>query len=589
MNKLKYLLLVALLPLCFGCEDFLDINKDPDSSTSSVPEQMLPVVVFYAAQQNYDHAEYGVYLSQCLTTGGRSQTGAYAYKSGWDFPSMNRHPQWRRHFFDLGANINELIKLAEAEQSLNYVLIARSIRLASTLITTDAFGEMPRSEMYQSVSPKYDSQEEIYEWMMTEADELIGLYDNPEWTQKETNKKIDVKQDRIFAGDLVKWKHYTQAIKARLLLRKLPNWDNTTASCDAIIAAVDAALSAGWEEPRYNYPGGSGEMNCPWGSTRPIINGWESRSNLLNEAIPSQYFMKDMLGLYKDDGKDKEAGVNDPKSVWKAEDPRLLAMMAMRTGPDGTTKYRSLENNIGMDVSYKAIHYPDLYAPTNPLTQNTGYVPLITEEELLLIKAEALYWKHDKVSALASMKEAVEKSMGRYDVDHLLPQYKGNPPTLYTYSGQYLRQIYMGTYTKAGDITQAGAAKTERQNKNDKLLADGKYFPTADKLTIGHIMRQKYVCMYLQPEQWTDMRRYKYSNNTNKILYDGCTVYPTLRRPYNLYEPYWMPEISGANQQWVQRLNADPETEEKYNRPELERLGAYKNPEWLKKRMIWAQ
>ena len=60
MNKLKYLLLVALLPLCFGCEDFLDINKDPDSSTSSVPEQMLPVVVFYAAQQNYDHAEYGV-------------------------------------------------------------------------------------------------------------------------------------------------------------------------------------------------------------------------------------------------------------------------------------------------------------------------------------------------------------------------------------------------------------------------------------------------------------------------------------------------------------------------------------------------
>jgi hypothetical protein len=50
-----------------------------------------------------------------------------------------------------------------------------------------------------------------------------------------------------------------------------------------------------------------------------------------------------------------------------------------------------------------------------------------------------------------------------------------------------------------------------------------------------------------------------------------------------------MPEITGTDQQWVQRLNADPETEEKYNRPELERLGAYKNPEWLKKRMIWAQ
>ena len=35
-------------------------------------------------------------------------------------------------------------------------------------------------------------------------------------------------------------------------------------------------------------------------------------------------------------------------------------------------------------------------------------------------------------------------------------------------------------------------------------------------------MRQKYVCMYLQPEQWTDVR-YKY-NNTNQILYDGTIV-----------------------------------------------------------------
>lgn len=578
MNKLKYLFLVALLPLCFGCEDFLDVNKDPDSSTSSTVDQMLPVVVFYTAQQNYDHAEYGVYLSQCLTTGGRSQTGAYAYKSGWDFPSMNRHPQWRRHFFDLGANLTELIKLAEKIESPNYILIARTIRLASTLITTDAFGEMPLSEVYKSVSPKYDSQEEIYQWMMAEADELIALYDNPEWTEKPTNKKITAKQDRIFAGDLVKWKHYTQAVKARLLLRKLPNWDNTPASCNAIIAAVDAALGAGWEEPRYYYPGGSGEKNCPWGNTRPIINGWESRANLLNEAVPSQFFMKEMLGLY-----DKNTpGSNEQKCLWKAEDPRLYAMMAMRKGPEGDddAKYRYLENNIGMGVSYKVTHYPDLYATTNPLTQNTGYVPLITEEELLLIKAEALYWKNDKAAALEAMKQAVEKSMERYGVDTL--NFDGK-----THNGVFYHQIYTGTYTIEGDTTRTSPQnKALRKSKSEELVV--KYFPTADKLTIGHIMRQKYVCMYLQPEQWTDVRRYKYSNNINQILYDGTIVYPKLRRPYNLYEPYWMTAEAVAKQQWVQRLNADPETEEKYNRPELERLGAYKNPEWLKKPMIWA-
>ena len=40
---------------------------------------------------------------------------------------------------------------------------------------------------------------------------------------------------------------------------------------------------------------------------------------------------------------------------------------------------------------------------------------------------------------------------------------------------------------------------------------------------------------------------------------------------------------------WVQRLNYDPETEEKYNRAELERLGAYRNHLWLREPMIWAE
>jgi len=89
------------------------VNTSRDTPTSIPADQTLPLVVFYASQICYDHAEYGVYLSQALTTGGRSQTGAYAYKSGWEFLSMNRHPQWRRHFYDIGVNVNGMINAAE--------------------------------------------------------------------------------------------------------------------------------------------------------------------------------------------------------------------------------------------------------------------------------------------------------------------------------------------------------------------------------------------------------------------------------------------------------------------------------------------
>ena len=43
--------------------------------------------------------------------------------------------------------------------------------------------------------------------------------------------------------------------------------------------------------------------------------------------------------------------------------------------------------------------------------------------------------------------------------------------------------------------------------------------------TIAHIMQQKYVAMYLQPEQWCDVRRYNYSSSLNGIQYDGVYVY----------------------------------------------------------------
>jgi len=536
--KKNYIIILPLLILIFvGCSDFLDVNKNPDKSVFVTPEQELPVIVFYAAQLNYDHAEYGNYLTQTFTTGGRSQTGVYAYKSGWEFLSMNRHPQWRRHYYDLGVNINEMIKGAEAEKSYNYILIGRTIRLMSTLFTTDAFGDMPLSQAYTSVAPKYDTQEQVYDWMIKEANDLLTLYDDPAWIQATTNKTITKKMDRIYSGDLSKWKLFTAGLKARILLRKLPNWDNTPTSCQAIIDAVNEALTADWVEPNYNYDGGSGEKNCPWGAAQPAINAWESRKNEMDKSIPTKFLCKDMMGVY-----DKPNAL----TIGYSEDPRMEKIMTARVGPtnDPSNKFRYLESNIGMGVSYKEVNYPDLY--TSVFTKNTGYVSLMLTEELMMIKAEALYWQNKKTESLDQMIAAVDINLLRH------------------------------------------AAKI---NYVTKFKAMAKYFPTVNNFNIGHIMRHKYICMYLQPEQWNDMRRYNYSNSTNGFTYDGTIIYPALKRPYNLYEPYWTTEKNPdgtIKEVWIQRLNYDPETEEKYNKSELERLGAFRNADWLKKPMIWA-
>ena len=420
--------------------------------------------------------------------------------------------------------------------------------------------------------------------MFQEAEELLKLYKDPEWVKCPTNLLISDKMDRIYGGDMAKWELFCKAIRARLWLRKLPNWDNTVANCNQIINMVDEVLNdANWQEPRYYYPGGVTESNCPWGPFAPKINSWESRDNRLASSIPTTFFLHGILGSI-DGGYDNTRGY--------ALDPRAARIMEPRNQAAGMLH---LESNIGMDINNTIADFPDLLTQstkTNPWTSNTGYIALMTTEELMFIKAEAQFWANDINGAYNTTVEATKENMKRYGieeaalVDHALNQY----------------------------------------NRFFEIK-----LPGAGQFTIADLMQQKYVAMYLQPEQWTDMRRYNYSSSQNGIsyaapgqtpvyVYDVKNVHNgtnalfakdaanfnktiSLHRPFNLYEAYWCtPEDYGKNatlspNAWVNRLNADTETETKYNKKELEKNDYYTTNaagekildyRVLKRRMIWA-
>jgi hypothetical protein len=370
-----------------------------------------------------------------------------------------------------------------------------------------------------SSSPKYDTQESIYTWMNKEADDLLELFGSSEVTQA-TNRPMGKDVDRVFSGDMAKWKQVLLAVKARILLRNLPNLN--TGSAASIVGAAEAALS-GWVDPRYKFDGGSSvEKNCMWGRNNKPVNSWESRANDLLAAIPTKFLVETMMGYHPETN--------------TADDPRLRTIMKQRPGEKRDTLYRYLESNSGMPSTYKIEWYPDLYESV--LTADTSTITFITREELHLIAAEAAFWAGDKSKAASHLRDGITSHMHRLGVP---------------------------------------------QAKIDAYLGNPDLVPGSSNITISHIMKEKYKAMYLQPEQWNDLRRYGYSNDMNNRKYNNTIVYPGLRRPHNLYTAYWSTE-----NQWIQRINYDPETEEKYNREELIRLDAFRNPEWLKKPMIWA-
>lgn len=609
------------------------------------PEKLalLPELTFSAQQIVYDNAEYGIYLSQCLTTTGNSQTGSYPYKQGWEFININRHPQWRRHYLDLGVKANYVIREARKLNSTNYELIARTLRLLSTQLTTDAFGDMPYNDFYnyyhdmlrprfypgEAPLPHYEEQTAIYKWMFDELDEILAMYENTSIIINPDNEPITAAEDYIYAGNLIAWKGLAYAIKARLLLRNIPNIDCSASMCQQIIECAQKAIDS-WRsgnllygewfgnEPRFHFSGGGYRMDyaapdcSPWSPAQPVINSWESRSNLLNEAVPSKFFIEDCLGVVNPGVNATKVNDINGSGVYQnyngyGSDPRLALLLVPNEGPFSPVDdswidhlaIRYLENNIGTTTTVQQAHYPYLYA--GAYAKNDGYNPLFTMEELYFIQAEAYYWSGNEGKSVELAREATQYNIQRHltrfldDNGGAYPGL-GNKPssnTLIQKNDQQRWERMVQAFLYNDDNGEgwlgSGRGKTLPVTEIGNMQF---YFPTdANEYSLEKLMTQKYIAMYMQPEQWTDMRRYHYSNNRNGYTVNGEIVYPKLKRPYNLYSPYWVDGLTEAEKEntWIQRLNYDPQTSGTYDTDELERIGALKNYKWLQKPMIWAE
>ena len=196
--------------------------------------------------------------------------------------------------------------------------------------------------------------------------------------------------------------------------------------------------------------------------------------------------------------------------------------------PNADDKYLYVYPAEGKIATLSEADYPNLY--DSYVTGDLSPMHFFTNDELYFILAEAYFSKNEFDNAYTEFINGIQSNMERVGVE---------------------------------------------QNEIEKFLLSNNVPQNSGELTLSHILMQKYVALWLQGEVWTDMRRHNYSDQ----------IYTGLKKPkYSAY--YWDDENPN---EWIERLPYDTETEEIYNKPELERLGAYQNPEWLKKPMFWAK
>lgn len=94
---------------------------------------------------------------------------------------------------------------------------ANLFRVAVLNRVTDSYGPMPYSDALanESITVKYDSQEDVYAQMFAELDAAIEAFGN--------NTGLDASAwsnyDRVYYGDISKWVKYANSLKLRLAMR----------------------------------------------------------------------------------------------------------------------------------------------------------------------------------------------------------------------------------------------------------------------------------------------------------------------------------------------------------------------------------
>ena len=124
---------------------------------------------------------------------------------------------WYTTYTSLGNNLAAIIrKTADKPDLVNKKAIARILKVWVFSQATDIYGDIPYSESNKApveaiTSPKYDTQESIYQDFFKELKEAA--------TELDAAKESYGSADLYYGGDVIKWKKFANSLRLRLALR----------------------------------------------------------------------------------------------------------------------------------------------------------------------------------------------------------------------------------------------------------------------------------------------------------------------------------------------------------------------------------
>lgn len=242
MKRIKIFLLATLFIVAAGCEDFLDINKDPNNPSEPNIQQVLPGV--QRTIGDIFSLDFGSVGYAMATFTHQLSTRQPEYDEYGISGSAFAVSYWNNFYAGALQEIELLINASEEAGNTHYAGIGKTLKayLYSTMV--DIWGDIPYMEANKkgNTNPVFDTDSDIYADLFVMLD---SAYNNLKTAP--TDLRIVGNDDLIYKGNISRWIKANRTIKLKLYTQVRNHSMFNQTAVNALLA-TPAELISSWAE-----------------------------------------------------------------------------------------------------------------------------------------------------------------------------------------------------------------------------------------------------------------------------------------------------------------------------------------------------
>ena len=495
MKKIVYIISAGTLMLS-SCSKWLDVNDNPNTANSTVPtaDQRLPSILAQFADAYESGGTRAAHITQQLANVYSGSARNYNLSRWFSDASAANWP-WQAWYVNTAVNLEPMGVAAEKVGAYHYIGVGKIMKAWGFGYIADFYGLAPYKDFDKAdnITPSFDDAEYIYSQIIPLLDEAVNDLNK---TQGPAAPALS-KGDTYNAGDVNKWIKLAYGLKARFLshLNK-----KSTYNPDAVLEALGKATKTAAESTVYQYvddPNVSSD-NTDKAALQYVNTSASTRvTQLYIDYITNNYtgapsgnnnMLDPRYSLLIPQSQEKDGSFRFTKGV-------DMSSNIVLSGPASYTYTEKTNSFTNKDSIYIALRESKA-ANGRVLSTGTWYNHkgskglFVTGAEMKFIEAEIRLRKGQKDLALLAYKEGVK--------------------------------IHM-------ELMGIGVSEITKFLNSSSVVQD------ANKLTMSHVMIQKYIALSYSPEQWVDLRRMDYCTDGNGNYNEQLGVYKGFKRVPHVY------------------------------------------------------